>query len=210
MVETKSSGDKSSSCIKGCFSVLLTIMFVSIFLWALLVVAGSFLIVGDKVKPVDAIVVLSGDEGERVLEAVKWYEKGYGKYFVFTKTHTEEIGEGRTYSEMLMRLAIDNGVPADSMLVTSGEATSTIEEAQAVKLLALQRNINSILVVTAPYHTRRTEIIFDKEFADTDIKVLVHAVEDSWYKPLTWYLSSQGWRQTLAEFGSLFLIWFQK
>lgn len=210
MVETKSSGDKSSSCIKGCFSVLLTIMFVSIFLWALLVVAGSFLIVGDKVKPVDAIVVLSGDEGERVMEAVKWYQKGYGSYFVFTKTHTEEIGEGRTYSEMLMRLAIDNGVPADSMLVTSGEATSTIEEAQAVKLLALQRNINSILVITAPYHTRRTELIFDRAFADTEIKVLVHAVEDSWYRPLTWYLSSQGWRQTLAEFGSLFLIWFQK
>ena len=210
MIEEKSPANKSSSCIKGCFIVILTMIVATTFFWALLVFSGSFLIVGDKVKPVDAIVVLSGDEGERVREGVKWYQKGYAKYFVFTKTHTEDIGEGRTYSEMLKRLAMDNGVPADSMFVTTGEATSTIEEARAVKLLALQRNINSILVITAPYHTRRSEIIFDREFEDTEIKVLVHAVEDSWYKPHTWFLSSQGWRQTIAEYGSLFLIWFKK
>jgi len=164
--------------------------------------------VGDRVKPVDAIVVLSGDEGDRVEEAIKWYEKGYGKYLVITKTHTEDIGEGQTYSEKLMRIAIDAGVPADSMFVTAGESSSTIEEALAVKVLAKQRNITSLLVITAPYHTRRTQMIFNREFKDSEIKVLVHPVEDSWYKPLTWYLSPQGWRQTLAEYASLLLIWF--
>ena len=108
-----------------------------------------------------------------------------------------------------MRIAIDAGVPADSMFVTPGESSSTIEEAKAVKSLALQRNISSILVITAPYHTRRTEIIFDREFRDSELEVLVHPVEDSWYKPISWYLSLQGWRQTLAEYASLFLITFQ-
>ena len=37
--------------------------------------AASYLNVGDRVKPVDAIVVLSGDEGDRILEAVKWYKQ---------------------------------------------------------------------------------------------------------------------------------------
>jgi uncharacterized SAM-binding protein YcdF (DUF218 family) len=193
---------------QGCLIFLLVLLVIFVVFWAGLIFAGSFLIVGDRVKPADAIVVLSGDEGERVEEAVKWYQKGYGSYFVFTKTHTEDIGEGRTYSEKLMRLAMEGGVPADSMLVTEGEASSTVEEARAVKLISNQRNINSIIVITAPYHTRRTQLIFKKEFADTEIKVMVHPVEDSWYKPLFWYLTRSGWRQTLAEYGSLSLIWF--
>jgi uncharacterized SAM-binding protein YcdF (DUF218 family) len=202
------STQKSKSLLQGCLIFLLVILVVFILVWVGLISAGAYLIVGDRVKPVDAIVVLSGDEGDRVEEAIKWYEKGYGKYFVITKTHTEDIGEGQTYSEMLMRIAIDAGVPADSMFVTAGESSSTKEEAMAVKVLAKQRNITSILVVTAPYHTRRTQMVFNREFKDSEIKVLVHPVEDSWYKPLTWYLSPQGWRQTLAEYASLILIWF--
>jgi len=203
-----SSPEKSKPFLQGCLLFLLVLLVIFILSWVGLIAAGSYLIVGDRVKPVDAIVVLSGDEGDRVEEAIKWYEKGYGKYFVVTKTHTEDIGEGRTYSEMLMRIAIDAGVPADSILVTEGESSSTIEEAMAVKVVVNQRNITSILVITAPYHTRRTQIIFDREFKDTEMKVLVHPVEDSWYKPHTWYFSSQGWRQTLAEYAALVLIWF--
>lgn len=202
------STQKSKPLLQGCLIFLLVILVVFILVWVGLIGAGAYLIVGDRVKPVDAIVVLSGDEGDRVEEAIKWYEKGYGKYFVITKTHTEDIGEGQTYSEKLMRIAIDAGVPADSMFVTAGESSSTIEEAMAVKVLAKQRNITSLLVITAPYHTRRTQMIFNREFKDSDIKVLVHPVEESWYKPLTWYLSPQGWRQTLAEYASLLLIWF--
>ncbi|PKO06641.1 MAG: hypothetical protein CVU41_05950 [Chloroflexi bacterium HGW-Chloroflexi-3] len=200
---------KSRNLLQGCLIFLMVILVVFILIWVGLICAGSYLIVGDRVILVDAIVVLSGDDGDRVEEAIKWYEKGYGKYFVITRTHTEDIGEGRTYSEMLMRIAIDAGVPADSMFVTAGESSSTIEEAMAVKVLAKQRNITSILVITAPYHTRRTQMIFNREFKDSEIKVLVHPVEDSWYKPLTWYLSTQGWRQTLAEYASLVLIWFK-
>ncbi|MDO9088087.1 MAG: YdcF family protein [Anaerolineaceae bacterium] len=199
---------KSRSFLHGCLIFFLVILLILVAIWFSMVGAASYLNVGDRVKPVDAIVVLSGDEGDRILEAVKWYKQSYGKYFVITKTHTEDIGEGRTYSEMLMRIAMEGGVPADSMLFTEGEASSTLEEARAIKILAQKRNIKSILVITAPYHTRRTMIIFDHEFFDTDIKVLVHPVEDSWYRPLTWYLSSEGWRQTLAEYASLFLIWF--
>ena len=201
---------KSRSLWIGCLIFFLVTILILIVIWVSLVGAASYLNVGDRVKPVDAIVVLSGDEGDRILEAVKWYKQSYGKYFVITKTHTEDIGEGRTYSEMLMRIAMEGGVPADSMLFTAGEASSTVEEARAIKLLAQQRNIESILVITAPYHTRRTMIIFNREFSDTDIKVLVHPVEDSWYRPLTWYLSSEGWRQTLTEYASLFLIWFDR
>jgi uncharacterized SAM-binding protein YcdF (DUF218 family) len=206
---TPPNNSKITSCIQTLILFFLINFLFFIFIWVGLVGAGSYLIVKDRVKPIDAIVVLSGDEGERVKEAVKWYEKGYANNFVITKTHTEYIGEGRTYSEKLQRMAIDAGVPADSIFITDGEASTTAEEAQAVKILANQRNIHSILVITAPYHTRRARIIFNQEFKNTDMKILVHPVEDSWYKPINWYLSAQGWRQTFTEYGSLLVIWFK-
>ncbi len=200
---------KSNSCLQSTILFMLINLLFAILIWVGFVGAAAFLIVEDQVEPVDAIVVLSGDEGDRVNEAIKWYKNGYGENLVITKTHTEYIGEGQTYSEKLQRLAIDAGVPADSIYITDGESSSTVEEAQAVKILANQRNIHSILVITAPYHTRRTQIIFKDEFKDMDMKIIVHPVQDSWYRPINWYLSAQGWRQTFTEYASLLLIWFK-
>lgn len=200
---------KLNSCLKNCILFVLINFIFGFLIWIGFVGAASFLIVEDQVEPVDAIMVLSGDEGDRVNAGVQWYKNGYGKNFIITKTDNEYIGEGQTYSEKLQRMAIDAGVPADSIYITEGEASTTFEEAQAVKILANQRNINSILVVTAPYHTRRTRIIFADEFKDTDIKIIVYPVEDSWYRPISWYLSAQGWRQTFTEYASLLLIWFK-
>ena len=191
----------------GCITKII-IIFTSI--WVALILCGSFLIVGDKVKPVDAIAVLSGDEGERINEAVSLFRDNYGKYFIITKTDNEEIGENLTYSERLKRIAIDGGVASDSIFITSGESTSTFDEANAIRLLSKQRNIKSILIVTAPYHTRRTKLIFKQVFKDTEINVAVHPVRDSWYKPFSWYLSTEGWKLTIKEYGALIYTWWSQ
>jgi len=164
-----------------------------------LVGTGLFLNAGDKIQKVDAIVVLSGDEGERVREAARLYKAGYASYLVITKTDNEEIGEDRTYSEKLMRIAMEGGVPSDSILFSEGMATNTIEEAHAVVLLAQKRNLSSLLVVTGPYHVRRARLIFRKIAARAEIKTLATGVQDSWYHPTTWFLSQRGWRQTVSE-----------
>ena len=191
----------------GCITKLF--IFLAL-IWIILILCGSILIVGDKIKQVDAIAVLSGDEGERVNEAINLFLEGYGNYFVITKTDKEEIGENLTYSEKLKRIAIDGGVASDSIFITSGESTSTIDEAEAIKLLAQKRNIQSILIVTAPYHTRRTKLIFTQVFKDSDISVYVHPVKDSWYKPFSWYFSVEGWKLTLNEYGGLIYLWWNQ
>jgi uncharacterized SAM-binding protein YcdF (DUF218 family) len=164
---------------------------------------GGFLIQGDNASPADALVILSGEEGERVLEAVTWYKQNYGRYMVFTVTDSEDIGENKTYSQKLMRIAIDEGVPQDAMLLTDGEATSTVDEANAVLLLCKKRDIKSIMVITSSYHTRRTKVIFEDIFKDSEISVRVHPVEDGWYQPWNWFFTEEGWQKTIAEYGSL-------
>lgn len=195
---------------KSCLGINVIILSGILIVFMILVGVGSFLSVGDPVKPVDAIVVLSGDEGVRIKEASDWYLRGYGKYLLITKTDDEEIGEQKTYSEKLMRIAIELGVPQDSILFSEGMASNTIEEAKAVLLVAKTRNINSILVVTDPYHTRRADIIFDLEFKDQEIDTYVHGVRNSWYQPYSWFFRVSGWRVTISELAGLFFLMNQR
>jgi uncharacterized SAM-binding protein YcdF (DUF218 family) len=205
----RNSSSGESACLNVFFKLTIILIVLLVFLWSGLIFAGAYLITGDRVKPVDAIVVLSGGEGDRISEAIDKYKSGFGKSLIITRTHTEDIGEGRTYSESLQREAIENGVPADSIYFTEGESSTTAQEASAINTLVRQRNIQSILVVTTNYHTRRTKIIFGREFEGTEVKVLVHPSAESWYRPLTWYLSPQGWRQTITEYAGLFILWFE-
>ena len=170
-----------------------------ILFWA----AGSFLITGDRVKNVDAIVVLSGDEGARVKEASKLFRSGLAKYLIITKSDHEDIQENRTNSEKIMRIAIDEGVASDSILFTNQEAEDTIGEAREVLEVANQRQINSLLVITDPYHTRRVKIIFNRILKESDISVSVHGVPDHWYKSYNWFLSIEGWKKTIEEYAAL-------
>lgn len=184
----------------GCFWRLLLILSALVIISLCLVIGtGFYLSNGDPIRQVDALVVLSGDEGDRVRTAARLYQDRTGNYLIITKTDNEEIGEQQTYSEKLMRIAIEDGVPQDAILFTDGIAEDTFAEAQAILTLSQQRNLQSLLVVTGPYHVRRTSLIFRHVFEDTHIKIRVTAVADSWYKPLTWFLSLRGWQQTVSE-----------
>ncbi len=191
---------------KGCLGISVIILSGILIIFLILVGIGSFLSVGDPVKPVGAIVVLSGDEGERIKEASDWFLRGYGEYLLITKTDDEELGEQKTYSEKLMRIAIELGVPQDSILFSEGMASNTIEEAKAVLLVAKTRNIESILVITDPYHTRRADLIFDLVFKDQEIDTYVHGVRNSWYQPYSWFFRVLGWRVTISELAGLFFL----
>jgi uncharacterized SAM-binding protein YcdF (DUF218 family) len=62
-------------------------------------------------------------------------------------------------------------------------------------------------VVTDPYHTRRTQFIFDSVFAGSDIQVMIRPVRDHWYQSSTWFFSLNGWRVTITEYGKLCAAW---
>lgn len=199
--ESNSQNIWKKKTIYSVFPVLLLIGLCSLILfWA----GGSFLITGDRVRNVDAIVVLSGDEGARVKEASKLFGSGLAKYLIITKSDHEEIQENQTNSEKMMRIAIDEGVASDSILFTNQEAGDTIGEAREVLAVAKQRQINSILVITDPYHTRRTKIVFNQIFKGSEIRTSVHGISDHWYKSYTWFLSLEGWRITVQEYASIF------
>ena len=74
-------------------------------LWA----AGAFLVVGDRVRPVDVIVLLSGGDEARLEEAVRLYKSGTSNRLLITETGAIPEGGGPRASASSMGDRVPSG-----------------------------------------------------------------------------------------------------
>jgi len=158
------------------------------------------LIVADELEPAKAIVVLSGGDETRMQEALNLYKEGYAKIIILTETGQELENLDVLHSFDMRIQLMNNGVPSGNILITDHVVGSTEDEAFAVKNLLTNRQFDSAIIVTDPYHTKRTAIIFRDVFADSNIKLIIWPVRGSWYNSRTWFLSPRGWQFTLLEY----------
>ncbi|MCD6576767.1 MAG: YdcF family protein [Anaerolineaceae bacterium] len=202
-----SNENHKGSCSRGCLSlfggvvgVIIALLLASIIGYFFLRGAAAYLIISDDLSPADVIIIMGGGDEGRMNEALKLYFEKYARIIVLTETG-EQIGESNYLqsSDLLIQL-MNNGVPSGNVLITDDEVTSTFEEARAVKRLLEKRQFSSAIIVTDPFHTKRTSIIFRDVFSGQDIRLYFHPVTPSWYNSRTWFLSSDGWKFTILEY----------
>lgn len=202
--------ENKKSCLGGCMRIigggiglLLVLIVLAFGAFILLRTAGSYLVYSDELEYANAIVVLSGGTESRMTEALNLYKENYSDIIVLTETG--EPTEGYEYLNSFdMRIQlINNGVPDGSILITDLTVNTTLDEAVAVRDLMKNRQYQSAIIVTDPYHTRRAAIIFNQVMADESIKIMIHPVQSSWYSPRNWFLSLKGWQFTLLEYSKL-------
>ncbi|MEM5775245.1 MAG: YdcF family protein [Anaerolineaceae bacterium] len=169
----------------------------------LLRLAGAILVTADPIHPADAAVVLSGGDNTRIDEAVLLYEEKYMEYIILTETEIPIPEKGAEYSTLMRYVTMQKGVPGNQVLITKQQSESTLDEARSVLALMKQRGLDSLIVVTDPYHTFRTRLIFRQVFANEGIRVMVHPVRDHWYTSSGWWLHRQGWKVTVQEYFKL-------
>ncbi len=168
-------------------------------LYFALTAAGGILIIADPLEKSDAVVVLSGGDGERLDEAARIYQDKMAEYIVFT--HPEREGGGWQSHLMDMKLqAMNQGVPITGLLVTDKHGNSTYEEAKEIRRYLEPMKFQSITIVTDPFHTFRTRLIFRDVFKDSSMKVRVRPVRGHWYRSTTWWRSAEGWQMTVEEY----------
>jgi uncharacterized SAM-binding protein YcdF (DUF218 family) len=158
--------------------------------YLLLWVAGAYLVTSDSLQKSDVIVVLSGSE-DRVVEAARLYKMHLAEWVILTRVanHNRPEIEGQAL-----------GLFGERIVVTETLVDSTQDEAEAVRQKMLERGWKSAIVVTDPYHTRRSRLIFRQVFAGTGMDIRIHPVEGSWYQPNTWWMSENGWQLTVQEY----------
>lgn len=127
----------------------------------------NFLIVSDEPTPADVIIVLGGGCTNRIDYGVSLYKSEYADTLLLSGGYTSG---GISESEAMKARALSLGVP-DNALLTENRSLSTFENARYSLEIVKEQKFTSALIVTSPYHTRRTGIIFNQVFKGIDITI---------------------------------------
>jgi uncharacterized SAM-binding protein YcdF (DUF218 family) len=202
MITTKNGKGRAGwlKYITGCGGLVVSIPLLLLALFVGLWGLGGILIVADRLERADAIVVLSGGSNDRIMYATQLYREGYADYLVLTETGISYPGNPTVATQYARDLAMDQGVPEELILASDVVVSSTKDEAQTVLKTAKASGFTRLIVVTDPYHTFRTRLIFRSVFRDSGIKIMVHPISGHWYDSATWFLTPTGWRDTLFEY----------
>ena len=178
--------------------------------------AGRYLVREDPLESADAILVLAGGAVDRWLESVDLYREQYAKTVVLSPGRTEkadtELRARGIYLPTSVEIArsamIQLGVPAEAVQILPGNLDNTAQEAEACHAFARTAGWRRVIIVTSPYHTRRTRFAFRREFRDSSIAVLVRASRHDESDPPRWWRHRADIRFVTSELQKLILYGF--
>ncbi|HXG85707.1 MAG TPA: YdcF family protein [Pyrinomonadaceae bacterium] len=181
-------------------------------------IAAESLIVEKPLNKADAILVLSGSSAyiERTRKAVELYNQGVAPRIFLT-----DDGERSSWSrvqrnnpqfvELARKNLIENGVPIEAIEILPETVDGTKSEADALQKKVNKTRLNSILLVTSAYHTRRALRTFEKTFAENNrkIEIGIESVSpgNKTPKSFLWWLSVKGWRFVAGEYVKSVYYW---
>jgi len=165
---------------------------------------GGLLIIADPLHKADAVAILSGGTGsERMEEGVRIFKDNLANYYILTETGTPGPESASDISKYLKSEALRLGIPNSAILFTRQHASSTLEEAKALRDLMAEKGLHSVIVVTDPFHTFRTKLIVREVFRGRGIAVYVRPVRGHWYRSSTWWTTGRGREVTFLEYAKL-------
>jgi uncharacterized SAM-binding protein YcdF (DUF218 family) len=174
-------------------------------LGALVWFAAGLLNVPDMPARSDAIVVLSGD-ALRVVHAADLYRQGLAPRVLLTvearsrpQKKLDEIGVPFPRTEMVYHDALVKlGVPTAAISIVGSEVSSTAAEADALR--AALPPATRLLVVTSPYHLRRTRMIFTDRFPADRVRIVPTPYDPF---PARWWTDQDAARNVLLELAKI-------
>jgi uncharacterized SAM-binding protein YcdF (DUF218 family) len=123
--------------------------------------AGTALVVNAFVRPPDAIVSLASHEWERLPAAIA-LARQYPHALVVL-THPKTVTRFNCHDcANRPQLLVNAGISGERIVIVGLTRGGTYGEAVATRDLVVARHFSSVLVVTSPYHTRRSLATFRK------------------------------------------------
>jgi len=155
----------------------------------LLSAMGSLLVVDEKLKPADAIIVLGDDNyrGDRARHAAKLYQDRWAPRVVASGRYIRPYA---SLADLIRRDLVENGVAQDHVVAAPSNVRNTREEAFEMRRIIREQRWRRVIVVTSTYHSRRARYIFRRAL-DPDTELEVSAADDADF-PLEQWWESRG------------------
>lgn len=160
--------------------------------------AGQWLVTQDPLQKVDAIVAISGDQGERVKYSVKLFKNNYADHLILSGCPgTKNLSCALSMKDQAIML----GVPQESIIldVLQDHSSGTNIQARNIKKIMSKNNFKSAILVTSNFHTRRSKMLFKRAFNRSKIKLLVTYPEKTNFNPAGWWKRKHDRRIVISE-----------
>lgn len=137
-------------------------------------------------EPVDAVVVMGAAQYDgrpspqlaaRLDHVVTLWEQGIARTVVVTGGNRP--GDRFTEAEASANYLVDRGLPVGA-IVEVGEGSTTYESAAAAGPVMNALGIETVAVVTDPYHALRSRLILEDEGFDVDVAATPTSVVTGW------------------------------
>ena len=197
------------------FITVFLILFLAwiLFAWFL----AKSLIVEKPLERADAILILSGSgvHLERTHKAALVYKQGVVPKILLTDDG-ERAGWSKIerrnpkFAEVARNDLIAAGIAPENIEILPRQVSGTIDEAEALRGKIQETGWKSVLIVTSPYHTRRSLWIFDKVLKNDDVQIGIVSPAPGEQSPLpfVWWLTSKGWYLVAGEYVKAVYYWF--
>lgn len=166
--------------------------------------AGRYLYYKDEMKPADVIVVLAGEETERVEYGVKLFKAGWARKDKMVLAGGPLVWK-YTWASLMKEHAMYLGVPKRAILLED-KSRNTEEDARFTKEILNKYRYKSCILITSPYHSRRATKIFRKIMGDKII-VISAPSEKSWFSFDEWWKRRRDRSTVLNEYSKFIWLW---
>lgn len=157
---------------------------------------GFYLSPQSKLSKVDAIVAVSGgDTAARTAEAAQLYRDGYAPKVIFSGAALDPNSPSNAAA--MAKIAEKAGVPIKAIELDEA-AMDTKQNASGVSAIVERDKLNSIILVTSPYHQRRVYTVF-RQALGKNFTIINHSSTDKEWRRSHWWATDYSRNLTISE-----------
>ncbi len=193
------------------FGIFILYFVITAYRIPLLIQLGEYLIVEHKPRKADLIVCLGGPGVRNSLAAVDVYQKGLAPYIFKAKELKPDgldylkrkVENYPTKFDLFTMVAEGFGVPAEAIISPGKRVGSTIEEANLVRTLVLDKGYRSLIIVTSLLHSRRAYLTFRRVFKDSEVQLISLPSHYQQFNPKDWWKNREYTKELIIEYQKL-------
>ena len=176
-IKTNFKWNRRVPVVFGPFSAVILIFCATHSFW----LPGLYIFLDQSEAPrsADVIVLLGGSDNQRALYASQLYQEGFAPKVLISGQSVK--------MNYIVNLVVESGIPESAMLIND-QATSTYDEAQQVLAILESVGVQSAIIVTNRYHTRRSRATYLHVFQEHDISLNFVSPDDG-IESATWWQS---------------------